>query len=298
MDEWMAAANAAANKPNAPWADRYAPETLRLAALVHEVERLQVRGTLTGPDALPQASKALSLARESERLSGAAATLLLLVRAHFPTAAGYARADQAKYRLWGWPYEPETAVDLYRQAMTELPGNDSSDQGTAFQAHLTTFLLAAGHEDQARQHLKRLYPADTAQALDLRVAAYLQELGQWFIDAPPLARPARFEALATRWVEIEPASPYSRVLAARLALEQQNDAAAMAHIEEIRTHSRSAEFAQTARFLVGQFPESEALQFMIRRMFGSRTGQTRPAGEATSQPADGAEPQLDDNSDE
>jgi tetratricopeptide (TPR) repeat protein len=240
-----------------------------LQALVRELERLNVQGAAVGLEAIGTATKAMDLAKEAAVLSGEAADLLMQVRARFPTAAAYARADQAKYQLWAAPRAPEAAIEIYRQALAAWPASGSKERGEVMQAGLSIFLLAAGKEDEARQHLRKIYPQGDEKMQDMRVAAGFQELGQWFINVPPLARPPQFRQMVARWVELDPTTPVARLMAAQLALEQHNDAEAMAHIDALRTKRNRQQFAETIRFLLEHFPDSEALQFMARRMAGA-----------------------------
>jgi len=274
MNEWVTLARTALKSSGSPWADPYAPETLRLVAVIRELQRTAPTGQPSS--AVEQASRAIGAAQDAAAMADDAAAMLSTIRARFPTAAAFARADQARYQLWAAPHNPDDAIAVQRQALELWPAYGPAEQRRAFQEDLSTFLLAAGREKEARANLRALFPAAGEKALDRYLVSHLGALAQWFIDAPPLARPMRFEELMSRLVELEPNMPMVRMTAARLALERGNDAAALGHLEQLRQISDPPRFANAVRFLLDRFPNNAALRLLAEQVFGPSEGETDP----------------------
>ncbi|NLU21852.1 MAG: O-antigen ligase family protein [Phycisphaerae bacterium] len=270
MNAWMAAAQTVAENPADSWDDPYAPETLRLAALTNEL-RIGELQALPAREAALHAGETLALAAESARLTEGAADLLLTIRARFPTAAAYARIEQARYQLLASATQPEKALAVYRQALAEWPAYGPQNEREALQEGLSAYLLAAGQEDQARENLKALLPTATDSAVDAQLALHLEWLNQMFITLPPAVRPAHFEKLVARFVELNTQPAMARLMAAQLALERGNDAGAVDHLEVVRQNSEPAQFVQAIRFLRERFPENAVLQLLAQQLFPPET---------------------------
>jgi hypothetical protein len=283
MNEWMALAHAVAKSPSGPWADPYAPETLRLAALHDEWRWSELQGPVSDAQTLNQANEAVALAGQAALLAGNAADLLSTIQSRFPTAAACARADQARYELMAAPRAPEGAIATYRLALVEWPAFGSREQGSNLKEGLSLYLLAAGQEQKARENLQAVYPAANARTVDGRLAMHLEHLGQMFINLPARFRPAVFESTIRRLLQLNPDSALGQLMAAQLALEQGRDREALDCLEQVGRIGGPERLAQAVQFLLRRFPDNGALRIFAERLNASQPA-SRPDEEA-DQPA-------------
>ncbi|MEP0841261.1 MAG: O-antigen ligase family protein [Phycisphaerae bacterium] len=281
MNDWLKGAQVVLSNPGAIWADPFAPETLRLAALCEEVLRDRAFSGVSSRQAAERTAEAAARMRErAVPQAQAAADLLLGVRARYPATAAFARADQARYELLSTPDNPAVALATYRQALTEWMAGGLRDDERALRADLATFLLAAGREEEAVESLKTLFGAANPRAVEEQLTVTLLQLGQWFIVLPPQARPKGFDGWVARLLELAPASPFSLYLAAQVALEQGNHQRAFELLDALADLDGGRHIPSAVNRLQTRFPDDAALQEFIRQ----RTAQTQPA-ESTTRPA-------------
>ncbi|MCH7873634.1 MAG: O-antigen ligase family protein, partial [Planctomycetes bacterium] len=96
--------------------------------------------------------------------SARAARLYEPMRGRFPMLQPAAIAEQAQYVFRASPSSPAEAIDLIRAAIEALPEIQEQQlaaRARPFQVRLTTYLLAAGDEQAAREQLAHLLDANT-----------------------------------------------------------------------------------------------------------------------------------------
>lgn len=246
VNEWLAAAKAVLAKPTEAWADRYAPESLRLVALANELQQQYVGAA---------------------ELSGHAVLLLAGIRERFPTAASHALTDQARYVLLAQPDQPQLALAAYAKAVELWPPGGADEEGRQVKQDMALVLLATGDEAAARKHLQAMNAGIPAEALDGLTAAYYAQLAQLYIGVPPDRRPERFGGWIGRALELDPSLPTTRLLAAQAALEQRRDDEVVRHLEAIEQVSNTEQLVNTLQFLMARFPRNAALEAFAKARF-------------------------------
>jgi tetratricopeptide (TPR) repeat protein len=262
MARRVAQARACLTVPDAAsWPDRYAPETLRLAARAKKLNR--------------RFAEAVSLAGDAIRLSEK------LVR-RFPELVSYALVDQSRYLLLAHPDEPERAVEACRQAIARWPASGDRKRGAAIQRSLALYLLAAGDEPGARKCLASLEPRRPGWDLDRLIGYGLGELCQKIGAAfGPTRRPKWFNDRLQRYLELLPDWPDGRFFAAYVALEAGATETAIAHLEAMTPLvDEPSAMARVVISLLQRFPGNSALQAFARTRFGIVLSTTQPVATA------------------
>jgi len=262
MDTRVAQARTCLTLPEvAAWPDRYAPETLRLAARAKKLNR--------------RFTEAVSLTSDAVRLSEK------LVR-RFPELVSYALIDQSRYLLLAHPDEPERAVAACRQAIARWPASGDRKRGAALRRSLALYLLAAGNEPEARQCLATLEPRLSGRDLDRLIGYGLGELCQKMGAAfGPTRRPRWFNDRLQRYLELVPDWADGRFFAAYVAFEVGDAETGFAHLEAMAPlMDEPSQMARIVLSLLQRFPENQALHTFARTRFGFVPSSTQPAATA------------------
>jgi tetratricopeptide (TPR) repeat protein len=247
----------------ATWPDPYVPETLRLGAR---------HGKLT------------RRFDEAARLAGLAADAAERISDRFPTAVSSALIDQSRYLLLAYPAEAARSVAVCREAIDRWPAVGDRLRQLQLRESLAFYLLAAGQERAAREHLRGL-ASDVGQELtdaqlDGIIGHGLREVCSAIAGPlPPDQRPAWYRERLARSVALVPDNPETQMLAAFEDFREGESEAGIAHLKVMEEHvSDRRSFAWALQMARRAFPEDAALaRFAKARLPGAAT-QTAPAG--------------------
>lgn len=112
---------------------------------------------------------------KAAELAGEAVALAGRIRSRFPRAASYAGLDHAHYLLLAYPYRPQLALEVCRQAVDDWPPSSQREaELEPLRRGLCRYLLAAGEEQEAIETLRALDPrlAEPGE-LQAQIEAYL-----------------------------------------------------------------------------------------------------------------------------
>lgn len=264
LTQWFATAAQAVGQPPSAWEDPYAPETLRLAAVASELQG--------------DYADAAGLAQE-------AADLLLTLRSHFPRASSYARMEAARYTLLAHPRQPELALAMYRRALADWPASGAGPEGARFRRNLAFYLLAAGSEEEARQHLLT-QAVLTDEVLDAQIAEYLAELVQAMLRRGADDRPEGLEQWLRRGLQLAPEHAGLHMMTAQVALEKGEERELLSQLEWLEQHGNRDLMMHTLSFLAQRFPESTVLRTFIETRVGVALTQPDQEHEEADHPRD------------
>lgn len=268
--ERLRAAGASLSAPGIEmWSDPFAPETLRLAALIFEMQ---------GRPA------------DAAQAAGDAARLYQEIYTAHPTLLSIALAEQAHYLFLASPDEPARAQAACREALAAVPPFGSRDRLAApIREALCVYSLAEGKESEAAAIIVELTDAREPGAVMRRMGEYYAELAMMFLGRPRESRPARFSLWRTRAVALAPDTGAAQVLRAQVAFEDERDdefVDALARAESLGVFAEQID-AVLARALAVR-PESKPLREMADRrgvVPATRPTTTMPATGPASAPA-------------
>jgi hypothetical protein len=167
----------APEQPVASWASPWAPETLRLAAII-----LADRGHYAA----------------AEREVARAATLYGVLRESAPLAAAACHEELAECRFLAEPDDPAAAVQAAQRAITLAPDSQPGRRlARNVRNRMATYELAGGNEAAARDLLSELQPDFAAETIDTELGYRYSNLAHSALRRSPGALPRRFPA----WVE-------------------------------------------------------------------------------------------------
>jgi len=240
--------------------DPYAPETLRLAAVVREF-----RAVFT---------EAVELTSEAARLSAS-------LRHRFPYAVSFALIDQAGYALLAYPDDAQRAVEICQQAIEVWPPHRDREQRLRpLRRSLALYELAAGNEDISRKILASLEPGISEGELDAMIGSAAAELYETFLSLGPQRYPLGME----RWLERalaladEERLVRLRTMSVRTCLRTGDNQVAWRHLtllaNEIDNESR---FKMFFRSLLAEFPDHPLLKRLISAGADAESPQSQPA---------------------
>ena len=173
-----------AESPVDQWADPWAPEKLRLAAIILFTRDLQ---------------------RGAERQLAAAAELYDVIRESAPLGTASCYAELADARYFADRDDPSRAIDTAGQAIALAP---NSEQGRALvktiHSRMVTYELSAGNEDRARRLLAELYVDASPQALDAELGARYSRMGHGAAQGAADDLPRRLPRWVERALELNP----------------------------------------------------------------------------------------------
>jgi hypothetical protein len=258
MTEWLAqAVDAVAAKEKGRWPEPYAPESLRLAAVARKM-----RGEF---------EQAATSAEQSVHLYEN-------VRQNLLGLVFYARKEQAGYLLLANPDQPEAAIEAARAGLAEFSGYSTREQLTKAKRQYSLYLLAAGKDAEARQMIREIGATPMPEeAVDRNVGYGLAELCQTFVNYPPQQRPQRFENWLAMSLKLAPDWPATRMVAARVALEQGQDEPAVEHLQALsKLMEDPKQFVSILQALVTQYPDRAALQQFAASYSSRQSASTRP----------------------
>lgn len=248
------------------WPDPYAPETFRLKALAE------------------------SIAGRNEQAAAYAAKAVKLygyetLRFYHPTALSHGLGEQAKYAFLAQPEQPAGAVEIVRRAIAAWPqGVQWDDYLYMLHRELSLYLLASGDEQAAVRVIRDQVESDTEESLKRNVGYGLAELCGLFMSRPPTERPAAFRNWISRSLELAPAGPNGRWIAARVSLEDGKTQEAIGHLETMRAGlDDPQQLMVTFQALASMFPSNEQLKAYMEKCVAELQGGL--AGPAATQPA-------------
>lgn len=218
LDLLLEQAEDALSEPNSElWPDPYAPETLRLKALL---ERLAGRYD----QAVHYAARAVRL-YESEQL-----------RFYHPTVLSHGLGDLARWQFLAEPDEPQKAAKICQQAIQAWPVTIRDEgQLALLRRELSVYWLAAGQEERVAELIRSQAGDLGDEDLSRGLGQGLAEVCSMFLDRPPDSRPAAFEHWLTRSLSLAPDYPTGRWIAARVALDQDRTDMAIEHLKVLVT---------------------------------------------------------------
>ncbi|MCH8252743.1 MAG: O-antigen ligase family protein [Planctomycetes bacterium] len=197
----------------------WAPEKLRLAATMHFIQ-----GEYERSEAL------LDLAIATYRRMSDVP----------PLAAASAYSEQADARFFNRPDQPYRALDSAKQLLTYPIGGTSDGRilVQSLRTRMVWFYLADGDEDSAGDVLRSMAIAtvsdeDISGELGIRYAGMCNALlhrKQRGMPIPIQQLPVNFARWVARAVELDPADPDARMLAADVAFRANDEEACVAHL--------------------------------------------------------------------
>jgi O-antigen ligase len=239
INQLLSQAELALAAPVEEWPDRYAPETLRLAALAH---RLQ--GNVGN-----SAAMAIEAARLLERIQD-----------RFPRALAYARMDRARYLLLADPVHAERAVESASEAIAGAPWL-AGDERVGFLRDLALYHLAAGNEEAARTTFRASgEPEMPAEMVEHNIGYAYGELYQAFMRQEPGRRPPAWDQWLERSLQLVPDWPTGQLLAARRALELGQSMSAVAHLKNAQQYLDAEQMQGMVESLLAEFPDDQLLR--------------------------------------
>lgn len=250
-----------------PWADPYAPETLRLAA---------------------RANMHRQRYAEAARLAGQASELCEPLRPRFPRITSAARAEEADYLLMAYPDQAERAVSATREAIEQWPlTRERRDELLPLQHSLVFHLLAAGEENAARDMLTSLLTGATTEDISLSLAEGYAELCKHFLFLDAHARPASFARWLDRCLELSPSSATGLQVAILVALEQNRGSEAIGYLRSFAgLVGDPRDMADYLDRLRQSFPEQTDLQAFVDEWRQANASDTQPATGPETRPHD------------
>lgn len=258
MNDLMSAASATLADPeDQPWPDPYAPETLRLGAII----------------------RAMDNPAEAAVMVESAADLLSVVSLRFPTAESLARLDQANYLFLADPDRPEAAVAACREAINAWPrAREREAQLENLRQDLVLYLLADGDESAATEVMRDIRPELADDKVRLSHAEAYATLCRLFLSRAPAERPERFTTWLNRALELNPDSSIGLQIALHVALEQEDDEQALAYLRKLDAMTPDRQQMLTyIRALADRFPDNPTLQRLLAPM-------TQPATQPSERP--------------
>jgi hypothetical protein len=261
MDTLLVAAAKAETQPDADrWEDPYAPETLRLAAMV-----AGVRDEYTQAERL--AERAVFLYRAAK------------LRFHFPEALAYGLTDQAQYTFLADPARARQAAALVREGIDAWPRVGLRDQQIRpLLRELSLYLLAAGDEAAAGDLIRGEAGGVPPNVIKRNLGYGLTQVASRFMDRGPSSRPAIVDEWLERAAEYAANDPNTRYLAARAALDRGRETQGLGHLRAMEQIVEPEVMNRVWHELSVQYPQARQL---------SAVAATRPSGEVPgSAPAD------------
>lgn len=256
--------------PAADDRDPYAPETLRLAAVLKEFHAAF--------------EDAAGLAAEAARLSES-------LRDRFPYAVSCALIDQAGYALLAYPDDAQRAAAVCQRAIDAWPPHRDREQRLRpLRRSLALYELAAGNEGVSRKILASLEPGISEGELDAMIGSAAAELYETFLSLGPQRYPLGME----RWLERALALVdgerlvHFRTMSVRACLRTGDHQVAWQHLtslaNEIEDESR---FEMFFRSLLAEFPDHPLLERLISAGADAESPQSQPATRpAATQPVE------------
>lgn len=238
----LAQADRALSETNAAnWPDGYAPETFRLAALAHMLQR--------------RFDLAAALAQRS-------IVLYKTIRQQFPHAVAYAHLDEARYLLLAYPNEPKRAVLACQEAIANWPPVRLRESELVPVRHLlATYLLATGDEVAARNELRRAKPSVSEAERTANIGKLLADLCQYFAGLSLNQRPAAYPTWVAQSLRLAPNWPGAHLVAAGLAFDRNNNTQAIHHLESTeRLINNPAHMARILQSFLARTPHNQALR--------------------------------------
>lgn len=214
LDLLLQRAEPALSEPNPDlWPDPYAPETLRLKALL---ERVSGRYD----QAVHHAARAVRL-YESEQL-----------RFYHPTVLSHGLGDLARWQFLAEPDQPQQAAEICRRAIDAWP-ETIRDEGqlALLRRELSAYWLAAGQEERVAELIRAQAGDVEDEDLSRGLGQGLAEVCSMFLERPPEGRPAAFERWLARSLSLAPNYPTGRWIAARAAIDQDRTDEAIEHLK-------------------------------------------------------------------
>ncbi len=256
-------------KVNGPamWRDPFAPEAMRLWAMICQLQR-------RGDNAVNAAAVAVELCRS--------------VGNQYPMLLPMALAEQAEYAFRASPDSPEAACRIGREAIQAVPRIQGGELLAAvIRRSVILYHLANEQETEAFAMLKEsIGPAEPADVQRQIGLAYTELSGQYILGEPG-RRPKRFAVWMRRAGELAPDSRDLQFLRAELALEAGRDADAVAAFRKAEELGAPAEqLDQMLEQAVRSWPNSK----MIAEYLEARRAAQRPATAPASAPAEIAPP--------
>lgn len=199
----LAQASAAAAR-SSEWQDRFAPETLRLSAIM-----LSARSEWS----------------DAARMAEQAARMYNQIRVAQPAMLPIALAEQAWYVFRADPNHPQEARQLSLQAIAKVPPIGSREQlAEPIRRSLILYCLADGDEAAAAPIVATFIGSDDRQAVSHELGGAYVELAASFIGEAAADRPKRFAVWLDRAGQLAPDSGTLQLILAQVAFETGRDA--------------------------------------------------------------------------
>ncbi|MCL2330403.1 MAG: hypothetical protein FWC56_03775, partial [Phycisphaerae bacterium] len=265
----------------ASWKDPYAPETLRLqAAAAHWVY---------------EPARAVELMKQVVHLYSSP-----IMRTFFPTLRSVALGEQAHYMLLANLSQANRAADVYREAIEAWPaGKRREVELQPLRQSLAWAMLAAGDEEAASNLLRELFAHLNNEQIQQQIGHGYAELCKWFMDVPVDRRPTVVATWLARALQLIPEDSDVRFIAAYAALEANQGAKAVEHLQvmekSIRNEQSAAAFDQRVTMLLNAYPNNAELNaywasVIARSQSAADEAAASPPMQESTQDSDRSEP--------
>ena len=239
--------------------DRFAPETLRMAAMIAAAERKMDQAVL--------------------RLE----QCLLLYSADHPRFClqhALVTADLAWYGLIRRPDRPQEALASLQRAV-EISGRPPWHPTLhPIYRKMVHVLLAAGEESAARDVVSSLPWLGQEPDPNAHLAWSYEVLGKTFHRLAPQDRPLGWRQWVERAAQLDPHSPGIQLLVAAMSCERGDDVRAAGSLEQAWRRSKSRrefqECVRTLRYALSRNPGSKALQSVYEQIGRAIQAATQP----------------------
>jgi len=181
---YQAASSVTPDQPVENWVSPWAPEILRLAAVL-EADRGIYEGA----------------AQDNRR----AAALYDVIRESAPAGAAACSTELAECAFRARPTAPDWAIEQARRAISLAPDSEVGRRIVATASdQIVTYLLAADREEEARSNLRELLGSVDQEPLDLNIGYRYATLVQRCLVRHPAALPPRMPTWLGRALRLNP----------------------------------------------------------------------------------------------